>query len=75
NPHPPVVFRYALAAMLIAGVLAFKAFSSIYGFPDIPGVTPRPHTIVPEPNTMRNGIHLRAEPMYVKNRVKIGGRS
>jgi len=51
--------------------LVFEAFSSIYGFPDMPGITPRPEYIVPEPNTMRNGIHLRGEHIYVKNRFDI----
>ncbi len=52
-------------------VIGFEAFSSIYGFPDVPGITPRPEYIVPEPNTMRSGIHLRGEHIYVKNRFDI----
>ncbi len=49
----------------------FEAFASVYGFPEIPGVTPRPDHMVPEPNTMRNGISLRSEHMYVSNRLEI----
>ncbi|NLV46039.1 MAG: M20/M25/M40 family metallo-hydrolase [Candidatus Hydrogenedentes bacterium] len=51
--------------------IVFEALSSIYGFPEIPGITPRPEYIVPEPNTMRSGIHLRSEHIYVKNRFEI----
>ena len=51
--------------------LVFEAFSSICGVPDVPGITPRPEYIVPEPNTMRSGIHLRGEHIYVKNRFDI----
>lgn len=54
-------------------VLGFEAVSAIYGFPDVPGITPRPEYIVPEPNTMRNGIHLRGEHIYVKNHFEIAG--
>jgi len=51
------------------GAVTFEALSSMYGFPEVPGVLPRPDAMVPEPNTMRNGIHLRGEHMYVRNRV------
>ena len=47
--------------------IAFEARSSIYGFPKIPGIRPRPEHIVPESNIMRNGISLRGEHLYVKN--------
>ncbi len=49
----------------------FEAFASVYGFPEIPGVTPRPEHMVPEPNTMRSGISLRGQHMYISNRLEI----
>ncbi|HRZ82949.1 MAG TPA: M20/M25/M40 family metallo-hydrolase [Candidatus Hydrogenedentes bacterium] len=49
----------------------FEAFASVYGFPEIPSVTPRPAHMVPEPNTMRNGITLRSQHMYITNRLEI----
>ncbi|MEI7940419.1 MAG: M20/M25/M40 family metallo-hydrolase [Verrucomicrobiota bacterium] len=51
--------------------IIFEASSTVYGFPEIPGVTPRPDYMVPEPNTMRNGISLRSQHIYVKNRFQI----
>jgi hypothetical protein len=51
--------------------LMFEASSTVYGFPEIPGVTPRPDYMVPEPNTMRNGISLRSQHIYVRNRFQI----
>lgn len=51
--------------------LAFEAFSSVYGFPEIPGIIPRPDYMAPETNTMRNGISLRGEHLYVRNSVEI----
>jgi hypothetical protein len=51
--------------------LILEASSTVYGFPEIPGVTPRPEYMVPEPNTMRNGISLRSQHIYVKNRFQI----
>jgi hypothetical protein len=51
--------------------IMFEASSTVYGFPEIPGVTPRPEYMVPEPNTMRNGISLRSQHIYVKNRFQI----
>jgi hypothetical protein len=51
--------------------ILFEASSTVYGFPEIPGVTPRPEYMVPEPNTMRNGISLRSQHIYVKNRFQI----
>ncbi|MBW7864799.1 MAG: M20/M25/M40 family metallo-hydrolase [Candidatus Hydrogenedentes bacterium] len=47
--------------------LTFEVFSRIYGFPEIPGVVPRPEYMVPEPNTIRNGISLRGEHIYLRN--------
>ncbi len=47
--------------------LAFEAFSSIYGFPHLPNIQPRPGHIVTENNIMRNGISLRGEHLYVRN--------
>lgn len=47
--------------------IVFEAYSQIYGFPEIPGIAPRPEHIVPEPNTMRNGISLRSQHMFVRN--------
>ena len=47
----------------------FEAFLQIYGFPDIPGVTPRPEYMVPESNIARNGISLRSQHIYVTNSV------
>ena len=49
----------------------FEAFASVYGFPEIPSVTPRPPHMVPEPNTMRNGITLRSQHMYITNRLEL----
>ena len=51
--------------------IVFEASSTVYGFPEIPGVTPRPDYMVPEPNTLRNGISLRSQHIYVKNRFQI----
>jgi hypothetical protein len=51
--------------------LVFEAFSSIYGFPQIPGIKPRPDYIVPETNLIRNGISLRGEHMYIRNSFTI----
>jgi hypothetical protein len=51
--------------------IKFEAFSAIYGFPQIPGITPRPEYMVPEPNTLRNGISLRGEHIYLTNSVAI----
>jgi hypothetical protein len=53
------------------GALTFEASSTIYGFPDIPGVAPRPDYMVPEPNTMRNGIALRSRHIYLRNSFQI----
>jgi hypothetical protein len=53
--------------------LVFEAFSSIYGRPQISGIKPRPDYIVPETNTIRNGISLRGEHMYVRNTFTIPG--
>ncbi|MGI6139686.1 MAG: M28 family peptidase [Candidatus Hydrogenedentales bacterium] len=51
--------------------LRFEAFSTIYGFPELDGIKPRPEYIVPEPNTMRDGISIRSQHMYVKNHFEI----
>jgi len=51
--------------------LGLEASSTVYGFPEIPGVRPRPEYMVPEPNTMRNGISVRSQHIYVKNRFQI----
>ena len=51
--------------------IVFEASSTVYGFPEIPGVTPRPDYMVPEPNTLRNGISLRSQHIYLKNRFQI----
>jgi hypothetical protein len=51
--------------------LVFEAFSSIYGFPQIPGIKPRPDYIVPETNLIRNGISLRGEHIYIRNSFTI----
>jgi len=53
------------------GIIGLEASSTVYGFPDIPGVRPRPEYIVPEPNTMRNGISVRSQHIYVKNTVQV----
>ena len=52
--------------------LAFEADQEIYGFPKVPGITPRPEYMVPESNILRNGISLRGEHMYVKNSIVVG---
>ena len=52
-------------------VLSFEADQEVYGFPDIPGITPRPEYMVPESNIMRNGISLRSQHMYVKNTIQV----
>ena len=49
--------------------VAFEALTSSYGQPDIPGVAPRPEYMAPEPNTLRNGIALRGERMYIRNKI------
>jgi hypothetical protein len=51
--------------------IGLEASSTVYGFPEIPGVRPRPEYMVPEPNTMRNGISVRSQHIYVKNRFQI----
>ena len=51
--------------------LAFEADQEVYGFPDVPGITPRPDYMIPESNILRNGISLRGEHMYVKNSFQI----
>ncbi len=51
--------------------LTFEAFANIYGFPEIPGITPRPEYMVPEPNTIRFGLFLRGEHIYVMNSICI----
>ena len=53
------------------GIIGLEASSTVYGFPEIPGIRPRPEYMVPEPNTMRNGISLRGQHIYVKNRFEI----
>ncbi len=55
--------------------LTFEARSTQYGWPEVPGVTPRPEYIVPEPNTLRNGISLRGEHMYVRNTLQVPASS
>jgi hypothetical protein len=51
--------------------LVFEAFSSIYGFPKISGIKPRPDYIVPETNLIRHGISLRGEHIYIRNSFTI----
>ncbi len=51
--------------------IVFRANSTIYGFPEVPDITPRPDHMVPEPNTVRHGISLRSEHMFVGNSVTI----
>jgi hypothetical protein len=48
-----------------AGPLAINAIEVFNGQPEIPSIRPRPPHIVPEPNTIRHGIGLRGEYMYV----------
>lgn len=47
------------------GPLAINAIERFYGQPDIPGIRPRPTYMAPEPNTVRRGLPLRGEHIYV----------
>jgi hypothetical protein len=51
--------------------LSFEANQEVYGFPNVPGITPRPDYMIPESNILRNGISLRGEHMYVKNSFQV----
>ncbi len=63
---------YELALETAPGAaLSFEADQEVYGFPKVPGITPRPEYMVPESNILRNGISLRGEHMYVKNSLQI----
>ena len=48
-----------------AGPLAITALERFYGQPDVPGIRPRPAYMEPEPNTVRHGLPLRGEHIYV----------
>jgi hypothetical protein len=53
------------------GTIGLEASSTVYGFPEIPGIRPRPEYMVPEPNTMRNGISVRSQHIYVRNTFQV----
>jgi hypothetical protein len=54
--------------------ITFEASSTIYGFPEIPGIRPRPDYMIPEPNTMRHGIALRGQHIYLKSSFQIAAQ-
>ena len=63
---------YEVAFETVPGeAIAFEADQDVYGFPDVPGITPRPDYMIPESNILRNGISLRGAHMYVKNSFQV----
>jgi len=55
--------------------LSFEADQEVYGFPNVPGITPRPDYMITENNIMRNGISLRGQHMYVKNTLQVAAEA
>ncbi len=63
---------YELTLDTVPGAaLSFEVDEEVYGFPNVPGITPRPEYMITENNIMRNGISLRGQHMYITSSFQV----